>query len=287
MKNTGFIRTIRKTPHLARKKRRRKLARIVSFFLVVMSALFGLALYGLYRPAVSISRVQISGTEVLNPGEIEKVVLEELGGKYWRIFPKKSTFFYPKTDLMGKLKKDFKRIDKIDIKRDGFTGIAISLSERPEHYLWCGRDFVQNRTHLDDCYFADSGGYIFSKAPYYSGDIFLEFYGPLTLGSNSSPISGTILPEDEFGKLMLFRAGLTEMNFVPTKILLNLDGDYEIYFSGGGKILATGKNDLSKNIEYLKLAIATDPLKTKIETSRADLDYLDLRFGNKVFYRFK
>lgn len=259
----------------------------MAFFLVIFLVLFRLSLYGLYRPAVSINKVDIKGTLVIKPVDIERVVLDELSGKYLSIFPKKSIFIYPRKALLQRLKSEFKRIENIDIYIEGFTGLLVNLSERPERYLWCGRDLEEEQTSLKYCFFADSGGYIFSKSPYYSGNIFLEFYGPLFSGENANPIGGAILSEDKFNKLISFENSLGKIGFTPIKILVKPDEDYEIYLFGGGKILATGKNDLDKNIGYLKLAIATDPLKSKIEQSRATLDYLDLRFGNKVFYRFK
>ena len=44
--------------------------------------------------------------------------------------------------------------------------------------------------------------------------------------------------------------------------------------------------DQKKVWSTLVSALDTDPLKTKLATDKGKLEYLDVRYGNKVFYRF-
>jgi hypothetical protein len=52
------------------------------------------------------------------------------------------------------------------------------------------------------------------------------------------------------------------------------------------KIIFLKENDYKKVWSTLVSAIDTDPLKTKLATDKDNLEYLDVRYGNKVFYRF-
>lgn len=51
-------------------------------------------------------------------------------------------------------------------------------------------------------------------------------------------------------------------------------------------VLASLGNDLTKVWSNILSAIDTDPLKKKINTKTEHLEYIDARFGNKVFYKF-
>jgi hypothetical protein len=56
--------------------------------------------------------------------------------------------------------------------------------------------------------------------------------------------------------------------------------------TGTGKVIFYKDNDYKKVWSTLVSAIDTDPLKSKLVTSKDELEYLDVRYGNKVFYRF-
>lgn len=287
MKITRVNRVIKKSPHMARKKRRIEFTKKAAVIVFIFAVFFGAVLYGLYRPGINIREVEVKGTEVLKPEAVEQAFKDEISGKYFYLVPKSSIFFFPEKTLLSKLKSTFKRIDKISLGRSGFSKIIINLSERPEHYLWCGADFIEERGPENECYFVDSGGYVFSKAPFYSGHIFLEFYGDLFSGDDSSPVGGTVLPEDNFRKLVDFGANMSGLDMAPEKVFIKPGGDYELTLPISGKILLNDKNDFSKDADYLKLSLSTNPLKSEMESKREFLDYLDIRFGNKVFFRFK
>lgn len=61
-------------------------------------------------------------------------------------------------------------------------------------------------------------------------------------------------------------------------VLQNKEGGSGIIFSGASNVDTVWSNILS--------AIDTEPLKSKLENKKEALEYLDARFGNKVFYKF-
>lgn len=61
-------------------------------------------------------------------------------------------------------------------------------------------------------------------------------------------------------------------------VLQNKEGGSGIIFSGASNVDTVWSSILS--------AIDTEPLKSKLETKKEALVYLDARFGNKVFYKF-
>jgi hypothetical protein len=64
-------------------------------------------------------------------------------------------------------------------------------------------------------------------------------------------------------------------------------GDIKLYNEGKVSYVAIASGtDESKVWSNLLSAIDTDPLKKNLETNLNRLEYIDVRFGNKVFYKF-
>ncbi len=63
--------------------------------------------------------------------------------------------------------------------------------------------------------------------------------------------------------------------------IIKKEGIYELQTSENWFILLNEQND--SQITYQNLKIALDQIADK----RKNLSYIDLRFGNKVFYKFK
>lgn len=115
--------------------------------------------------------------------------------------------------------------------------------------------------------------------------------------------SSTILEEELGGRIIkrirdvdplflkeskAFEEKVSSVIFKVRTINLNTDGDVTFSnASGTSKILIQKGADMNKVWSTLLSAIDTDPLKSKLKSSKETLEYLDVRFGNKVFYKFK
>jgi hypothetical protein len=75
--------------------------------------------------------------------------------------------------------------------------------------------------------------------------------------------------------------------FPVASILVEETGDVTLSnASGTSKVFFLTDVDTKKTWSTLVSAIDTEPLKGKLVTNRRGLEYLDVRYGNKVFYRF-
>ena len=87
---------------------------------------------------------------------------------------------------------------------------------------------------------------------------------------------------------------LEKLNFKPIAFYIDKsDEDATIYLSYKENILNNPKiifkiNDNSdKLIENLQAAVTTEPLLSKLKNNYSGLLYIDLRYGNKVYYKFQ
>ena len=86
---------------------------------------------------------------------------------------------------------------------------------------------------------------------------------------------------------MDFASKVSRVIFSVDSIVVEKTGDIVLMnASGTTKLFFLKDTDKKKVWSTLVSAIDTVPLKTKLDTEREKLEYLDVRYGNKVFYRF-
>lgn len=281
-------RNVLNSPRLLELKKNRKKAIwgkfLISFFGLV--AIFAFLAYISRVGNLNISEIKISGNKTIEADVLEQTIRGEISGKYLWLFPKTNILIYPQSDIKAKLGDNFKRLKDIKLLIEDNKVLAVSLDERTAKYLWCG----ENISSEGKCYFLDETGFVFDEAPYYSGDVYFKFYGKAGLDFNN-PL-GSSFAKEHFQQLIYLRDAILDMKLKPIALEAKDDGDVEIFlsnskpFSSSPKILFKIDSDFQYIAENLDAALNTEPLKSKIKNKYSLLQYIDLRFGNKVYFKF-
>jgi hypothetical protein len=287
------------------KKQRRKVVidKILILFFGIVVILILLAYLSRIN-TLNISKVEVSGNQVVDTNAIQAVATEQMSGKYLWIFPKTNVFLYPKNAIINQLQGKFKRLEDINLSIKNNKTLEISLAERKALYTWCGitppdATVVTTPPSTTDCYFVDENGYIFDKAPYFSGDVYFKFYGSPDVGQQefsscgaSLDPSGCYFSKNYIKQLVSFRDILVGFDLKPVAMYVTNDGDVQVFLSKGNssaigpQIIFKINDDYQNVAENLEAALTTDPLKTEFKNKYSSLLYIDLRFGNKVYYKF-
>lgn len=273
-----------KLEELKKKKRKVLKLKIIIFFASFIICLAGLVL--IFRwDKLNIQNIEISGNVVIETEDIEAVIKEEIAGQYFWVIPKTSFVFYPKNGIRESLENKIKRLKDISISVKDTKTLVVKLSERDIKYTWCGNDLPEEELGPDKgvCYFTDQEGYVFDQAPYFSGDVYFRFYGNLT-----EPL-GSYFYQKYFNKFVYWKEALGLMGFDPVALKINADNEAEIFLSRGGvpgpKVIIKADSDEVTIMKNLESALDTN-LKTALSEKYNKLLYIDLRFQNKVYYRF-
>jgi hypothetical protein len=273
-----------------KKKRKKKLIKISLFFLVLI-ILFSLTVYISHLHQIRISKVELSGGILVTQSDVEKETLSFMYGSYYWMFPKNNSFIYPHNDLEKYLKEKFKRIDTINIRLKNLQTISVEITERKPQAMWCdglpsGEMSTSTQASLPEhCYFMDDNSTIFVEAPYFSGDAYFKYYG---LVSTSSPVIGAeyIASSTEFRDLSEFVSNIKQMSADPIYLLAKDNGEFTLVLSSGAKIYFDTKEPLSKTSANLGALLHSGTFSTTSDPTLS-VDYIDLRFGNKLFYKLK
>src|SRR3989338_168338 len=191
---------------------------------------------------------------------------------------------YPKRAITSAIKSLDARVKEVDIVLIDRRRLVATVSEYAPALLWCPPERISATTTVTTgCYFADHEGHIFAPAPEYSGNPFLTFATTYPAVSEHSFLADlSILPTDEFLKTSAFLRRLAEIGLMPRIVEEVAPHDFVIVTDRPWTIRWSSAGDPETDAENLTLVLEHLP---KDGTEPEAVESIDLRFGNKVFYR--
>ena len=274
---------------LKRKKRRIFKIKILFFIILFLIFITGLIFLSGWKN-INIDTITITGNKVVEKKDIEEVIHSKIDGHYLGLFPKTNFILLPNRAIKNELHSKFKRLKDIKIETTDTNTLEITVSEYNGKYTWCGDSIPINEAPEENrCYFMDENGYIFDDSLYFSGNLYFKFFGKIK-DRTENPIGLYFLP-DNFAQIIYFTDNLKQMELKLSSLLAKEDGDIEIYLKPKDsiyipKIIFKSNNDLEKIAENLQAILTTEPFKSDFKNKYSSLLYIDLRFGNKVYYKF-
>ncbi len=276
-----------------RKKRNKTILKYFLIFLFFIS-LIALSSYISHRKEIRISEVSLRGGVLITQDEISEKVFEYMKGSHFWLYPKNNAIWYQKKGLEKYLKESFQRIDTVNIYIEGFRTMIINVEERKPFAIWCdtlpNQNKVSTTTMMEDgslpgnCYFMDQNSAIFSESPHFSGDAYFKYYGMI---ATDKPIGlYYISSSTKFQEISTFIELVRGISIKPLYLVAKGDNDFSLHISGGGQIFFDLKKPLSEVAQNLVSLLRTPALSTSTNKD-LPVDYIDLRYGNKLFYKLK
>lgn len=263
--------------------RRRRTRTVVLLSLAVLLAIvaYGVS-FASYLPRFSIQHIEVAGTNDIQPDQIRTFVDNKLESNSFAYLSPRNIFFYPRGAIEMGLREYFPRIESAKISRESLLANAISVSvhEREAFARWCPSTTLRAGA-ATECYAVDTTGFIFASAT--STTRFTSSYifeGSISEGS--SPIGQTYLP-GRFAGILTLLERLGQAGISAEKVSVEGEQDFSVELSRGFEIHATFGTDVGLLVKNLELILASEALRGK----EGELEYIDLRFGNRVYYKLK
>lgn len=272
-----------------RRVRRLRLSVLCSILFI---SIIGALSYFSAHPRVVINKIIITGNSIIDTSNLQSKVEEKLSGRYLRLFSRSNFLIYPNHKIYNILLSDFPRIEKLKVGRDGLNTLKIEITERSGSYLYCGVSIPENKEDVgENCYFVNNDGYIFDKAPYFSGDVYFKYYLNIE-GNPANPTKTQMLPVDRFHELVRFTDGVSSLGFKPLYLVMSSDGVDYLYLKSKGsgpdpRIIFKEENEIPVVLDNLSTAMREKEFANEINSKYDTLSYIDLRFKNKVLYKFQ
>ncbi len=232
--------------------------------------------------SLQIKDVAVSGARTLSPRTVEAFVSDRLTGEYWYVFSKSNIFLYPRQKIAADLIKEYPVLASADVHASDFHTVAINLVEREPRALLCSQD---NR-----CLFMDENGVAYTDAPTFSEPVYLSYYGSTT-HSTSSGQAGDTLPKQfltppEFQALSALVDAIAQKLPGEKVAAVTVDEvkDVRVRFADGFTLMFALVDQGGDVFERLTLAMTSGPMAAR---KLGDFQYLDLRFGDKLYYKLR
>ena len=254
-------------------KRKRLILKAVVVGVIFIAVFAGIIAF--FRiPYLQVEKIEISGNSLIDGDDLIETVKAKLEGKYFGLFPKTNIFIIPKGKILTETPQELKRIKNIALEKKYFGAIAVKIEERRNSALYCEEE---------DCAYADENGFVFEKAPYFSGAVFLKLIDQRWPDRSVEDFMGSnLIDESEFKKILEFAGLAAKTGGGIMEVVLKKENIYEFYTKEGWKIILNDKNE--PRSAYLNLITALD---ANIKEKRTKLDYIDLRLGNKIYFKYK
>ena len=261
--------------------RRRRIRYVLVFgLLVLLGALFYATVWLSYRPELNIASIEVSGAEGISEERIKERVEAILDDGSFHLLSHRNIFLYPREQLEEELVNSFAPIRAVHITRASLfsTALLVSVEEREPFAQWC--------TDLPECYFMDPGGFIYASVGEHTDHMAQAtsstpyvFTGGI---SSIDPIRQSFIQAHLPGLISLLtflgQAGLTSLG-----ARIENDQDFSIPLREGFLLKVSFGADPAALVRNLQLVLSSEALKGK----REKLEYVDLRFGNRVYYKLK
>jgi hypothetical protein len=178
------------------------------------------------------------------------------------------------------IQNKFSRIETISVSRDNFHSLTIDIKEFDAKYLWCSQSSVE------DCYFMDNQGIVYSNAPVFSGTA----YPKIITNKEVLPLPFLVMDISEVARITMLNDRLSAIGITPVNFKYISDREMIVDFLHN-KTISNIKIDpnipTETTLEYVFSAIRTEPFSSLFQNSEKNLLYIDVRFPSKVVYKFE
>lgn len=237
----------------------------ISPFLIIFSIF-------LYLPKLKIKEIEINGNENLT-GKTRIIVNEELNKKILFLIPKNNFFIFKKSNLKEKILQTITSIKTVEINKNFPDTIILNIKERTEVGAYCADE------EMLKCFSLDEEAMIFEERAV-SGDekklIFIASTSTTVAKQNER-----VVDKKTFAELLYFSDSAEKIfGLKARKIILNKN-EYNVFFENSFYVIIN-KEQINSAFENLKLI-----LESQIRDKKNNLEYIDLRFQNKAFFKLR
>lgn len=284
--------------------RRRKIT--LGFILFVF--LFVFAVVMLRQPFAKITRIVVVAPNGISNGAVTSIVRRALTGSYVGIIPYSSIVFLNSASVRKAVLDSDPTIAAVSISRKGLSSLDITLEPRTALSQWCGTfasstpaNTLSGDTNVtvdSSCYLFDSSGFLYQqlasstslassasstavglreRSVISSSTALFPYtvYAPLV--ATGTPYLNTIASESLLPHIFDLAQNIRTFNTVVLSIVLRGD-EVDFFLDNGTRITYVRGNE--RNAFTLLSSVAKD-----ISLSDGSLQYVDLRFKGKVYFK--
>ena len=233
-----------------------------------------MAHYLSFLPRYNIERIVVGGASRVLATDIEAYAFESMASRANPFFSSSNVLLYQPRLVERALLAHLPALKSARVARSSplSNTLQIEVKEREAYALWCASENL--------CFDIDRDGLIFAKtaAARAAGYVFSG-----GMASSSSDPVGVLFAEEHVEEIVGFLDGLTAEHFAPEGAHVESDRDFTVPLVNSYYLKASFGQNAQDLVKNLQLVLSSDALKEK----HGSIEYIDLRFGDRVYYKLK
>ena len=264
-------------------KARRFYARVTGWVFIVVGVGAAIGVGGVFLTHLdvwTITSVSVSGTDKLDPSSLRNDTSAILSRDYLGLFAARNALIYPSNTIRHTLKKQYPRIRSLSIWVDGLKTLRLQVAERSVYAELCPPHSTST-SMTQRCKVLDRDGFVFARRPATLPADQLTIYAP---DATSTSIA-SYYRRDVFPRLRRLLDGIRSAGVQARAVIPRHDEDVRIRLKHGGSLRVRLDHDLDEMIENLQTVLTHKELPLTARQNGNTFRYIDLRFGDRVFYK--
>lgn len=236
---------------------------------VVLCSLYAGASYVSHHPSLRITRVAVTGFTLVNEPDVVREVAQMLAGSRWGAISKNTLATAPLAHIREQLLETHSQIRSVAFTRDFSTQtLTVALDEYTPYAVWCASE-------SDNCYYITSEGYIFSSVATVPAGM-VRWYSPLPTDALRANIGGEYMPA-----MVSLVGGIHALALPLTTVTIEAENKEVRLQVGTWYIRASVDAPVENTLRYIQAALTSPEFLATLP----QMEYLDARFGNRLFYK--
>ena len=257
------------------KEERIKRLKILFFFIAILVCLLSISWLIFLSPFFEIKTISIVSENIYVTSEN----VAEIMSRITTFGLSNNILLLSNKRLNSELAAAFPSITDIIVAKKLFHTVTIDFNRRIQIGIWCHP--MGGQPQVDNCYYVDKDGIIFAKTQIIQGNLILKIEDQ---SKNNVSLGDRVLNNDQMNFILAFNNKIAENNkfkILKFKIKPNSSVELEAITDKNWSIYLDEKQNPTEAVNNL-LSILEEAIKN-IE----NLEYIDLRILNRVFYKLK
>ncbi|MEK7068493.1 MAG: hypothetical protein AAB964_01625, partial [Patescibacteria group bacterium] len=228
-----------------------------------------------HAPFLRIETVTVTGVRSVASSSIQTLVRQRVQGVYGYLFAKDNILLYPQDEIAAALAAKYPQFKVVEVQAADFSTVKVTVVEREPKALWC----LAPHNQAGSCYFMDEDGVVYAPAPTFSAPVYISYRGTAT-----GKLPRQYLSKEEFHALSAFAGAIAQKESPERLESVSVDGlgDVRLRFENDFTVLFSLNEEGGDIFERYVLARTAEPFAGR---PLSDFEYLDLRFGDKLYYK--
>ena len=238
----------------------------------------GVAIYVVFFSGLfALNTITVISSVEQNKAEVEGYIQRAIKNKKLS----QNTLFFSLGDVKKNILEQNPSIADIRIHRSLPHSVELQIIDRTRAGIWCS-DAIETERYMQElleCFYYANDGVIFQRAPNTSqGFLIREIRDKRHKGAQ---LGDQVLTEQDIQDVDILHAAL--MLSVEGVSYITIVDDYEMHagFQRGWETYFSRQDPFVRQVENLGVV-----LDKHIKNNRRFLEYIDVRYGNKIFYKY-